>query len=359
MPQDLQLLGQRFPRVGERVGLVGTLVVRLAPRQGARARDPGGPSHVPTHVQHVWARAVAVGLRLGQREGALVQPRRRPRGFIAPCAAHLAPVGRRQRGPLGEQQDGRLAVHAVVDALQPPVPPPELLGQDVVVRARQRGLGGRVGPRADQQPLRARQRLERAKRVVAIAVRPPRDDHGGALDGVVGGTQRSELPVVVEALMREPRQHPRLVRLHAALPFLAPALPEDRGHGRQRVHGDHVGGVVHEVDGLHRAAEVVDVVRVAVVGGEDGDDGLQRGRPFHPELDRVEAAVGGAVHPHVPARPLPRGEPVDHGEHVGSLDGRILVLARRPRRSRCRAHRRGTPRSRTRPDARTPAGTTP
>ncbi len=93
-----------------------------------------------------------------------------------------------------------------------------------------------VGPRSDHQSCRAPELLERPQRVVAIAVGPPGDDHRRRLDPVVVGAERSEPPVVVEPLVLEPREHPRLGPAHAAFPLVAPPVSVDRRHRRQRVH---------------------------------------------------------------------------------------------------------------------------
>ncbi len=233
--------------------------------------------------------------------------------------------GAGQRRALRVEHDRRLAVHPVVDALQPAVPPLQVLGDQVVVRPGHGGVRRRMRPRAEDQPLRTGERLERAERVVAVAVGPSGDDHHRARDRLVGRAQRPELPVLVEALVLEPGEDPGLGLPHAPLPQVAPAVAVDRGHGRERVHRDHVRRVVDEVELLQRAAVVVDVVGVAIVRGEDRDDGLEGRRALHRDLDRVEPAVAGAVHPDVAGGPVLRGEPVDHRDHVGALDGRVLV----------------------------------
>ena len=180
-------------------------------------------------------------------------------------------------------------------------------------------------PRPEDQPLRARQALERAERVVAVPVGPAGDDHRGTRDRLVVDAERAMPPVVVEALVLEPREHPRLRALEAARPLLAPTLAVDRRRRGQRVARDHVARVVDLVELLHDAALEVHVVAEPVVGRVDRDDRLQCGRAFHRDLDAVEPGVGVAVHPDRTERPRPGREPVDHRGHVGAFDRRVLV----------------------------------
>ena len=86
---------------------------------------------------------------------------------------------------------------------------------------------------------------------------------------------------------------------------------------------------VDEVDRLQDPAHVVDVVRVAVVGGVDRDDRVQRGRALHRDLQRVEAAPRRAVHADLARAPVLRGEPGDDLADVGVLL-RVVLVERDP-----------------------------
>ncbi len=358
--EDVELVLERGPVVHERPDLVGSLVLRLTVREIAGAGDPPGPADVAARdLEGVGTVAGRCGGGLRELQRPLGQPLGRPRGLVAPFAPHLREVGLGLRRAAREHHDRRLPVDAVVDPLQPPVPPLELLGQDVDVRPRPRGVGRLVRPGPDDHALRAPQLLEGPQRVVRVPVGPAGDDHGGRLDRAVVLDQRSPLPVVVVALMLEPRHDPGLVRRHAPLPLVAPALAEVGRHRRQRVHRHHVRGVVDEVERLQRAAEVVHVVAVAVVGREDRDDRLQRRRPLHGGVDRVEARVRRAVHADGAAGPVLRREPADQRNEVGRAPRASTRRSTRPRWCRCRARRRGTRRIRARPGARSRAGTRP
>ncbi|MCX7347311.1 MAG: hypothetical protein NTU78_16540 [Alphaproteobacteria bacterium] len=60
----------------------------------------------------------------------------------------------------------------------------------------------------------------------------------------------------------------------------------------------------------------MDVVLVAVVGGTDGDDGLQCRGLACGHLQRVEAAPGDAEHAHLAGAPALPGDPGDDLQRV-------------------------------------------
>ena len=132
-------------------------------------------------------------------------------------------------------------------------------------------------------------------------------------------------PVLPVVLLLEPAEEPRLGALDAPPPLVAPAFSEHGRNGREDVARRHVDHPVDEVDRLEHAAHVVDVVRIAVVGRIDRDDGAQRGRALHRHLERVEAAPRGAVHADLPRAPVLLREPGDHLADVGLLLGVVLV----------------------------------
>ncbi len=325
--EDLEVLGERVPRVGEGQGLVGSLIARLPPRHPARARDPRGGADVAADREGVGSVAVgqAPGLGLVQGEGGDRQALGRPGRLEPPGSPDLRADRVRAGRALRVDDDRRLSIDAGVGSLQPAVPPAEHLRDQVDVRTWAARLDRAVGPGTDQDPSRASQLGERPQRDVRVPVRPAADDHRGGLDRPVVLPERPEPPVVVVALVVEPREQPGLGAGHSSLPLVSPPLAVDRRDRRQGVARDHVRGVVDDVELLHGAAEVVDVVAVAIVAGEDRDDRLERRGPLHRQLERVEPAVAGPEHPHRAARPLLGGEPLDHGEEVGALGGRVLV----------------------------------
>jgi hypothetical protein len=69
----------------------------------------------------------------------------------------------------------------------------------------------------------------------------------------------------------------------------------------------------------------MDVVGVAIVGGADGDDRLELGRPPSGDLKRVEAAPRLSDHPDRAGAPGLAGEPSDHLERVVLFLRQVLV----------------------------------
>ncbi len=224
-------------------------------------------------------------------------------------------------------------------AAQPAVPPGHHLAVQVDPRAGDRGRRVGVRPRPGQHPERHPGLAERgdgAERVVAVAVGPARHQHHRAGDPVVAvgagpGAHRPVPPVGAVTVLAQPGQHPRLVRLDAPQPLLAPAVAPHRGHGRQHAHRRHVVAVVDEVDQPQRAAAPVHVVGPPVVAGVDPAHRLQRRRPLAGELEGVEAGVRRAPHAHPAVAPGLVGQPGDHLDEVALLGLGVLVrgVARR------------------------------
>ena len=277
VPEDLEVLVLDRPVVDERETFVGSLIRRLSPRQVPRARDPRGRADVAAHRERV--RPVLAG-RARQHELGTIG--RRPGLLGAPATAVGREVGLRVRRPAGVDADGcdRLRFLAVA---QPTIEPGDHLGHEIELRTGDRSAGGEVGPRPDEQaPVRVQRRVG-AERVVAVAVGPATDDHGGGLDALVALPitvttalpQRPVPPVRTVPLLFQPAQQPRLRGVEALTPRGAPLGAGELGRGWQRVHRGHVDHVVDEVDRAQGAARVVDVVGVAVVARVDRDD---RGR---------------------------------------------------------------------------------
>ena len=92
-----------------------------------------------------------------------------------------------------------------------------------------------------------------------------------------------------------------------------------------RAQREHRRRPLEHVDREHAAADVVDVVRVAVVARAHRDHGLQGRRPARRHLQPVEAAPGDADHATRSAAPGLLGEPGDHLERVVLLLREVLV----------------------------------
>ena len=70
----------------------------------------------------------------------------------------------------------------------------------------------------------------------------------------------------------------------------------------------------------------MDIVAVAVVGGAQGDDGLERGWTQRRHLQGVEAAPGNAHHANRAAAPTLPGQPGDDFDRIKQLLLRVLVM---------------------------------
>ncbi len=330
MTHDLDLLGDR-PVVHERERLIRSLIPRHTERQRRRAPDRRRHTDVAADVEGI--PAVRGGLADGRpdrgRRGIepapiLGESSGRPRRLGSPSA----PVRVRIRLGIGpssnEDRDRWLDVDARV-AVEPPLPPVDHHRHVVDPRSGHRQPWAHVTPGTEEDLLRRSKMLERAERHVAVTVGMACDHERRRFDRRVVEEHRPVPPVVVFVLVLQPPQLPRIVRRDPPVPLLAPALPIHRRDGRESDQSHHVRGVVQEVDPAPRSAAVVDVVGVATVGRVDRDDRLQGRRAERGDLEGVEARVGGAVHPHVPVRPVLRGQPGDRLDVVLELARRVLV----------------------------------
>ena len=159
----------------------------------------------------------------------------------------------------------------------------------------------------------------------AIAVRPTGDDEGGHREAGEILANGTVLPEGVAALVLQPfLQEERLV-LQPLQPHRLPAFADDFGIGRAGLVGEHGGGP-GELGGKMRAVLVVDVVVVAIDGGGDGDDGLQRRRLQRGDLQAIEAAPGNAHHADRAVRPGLGGDPGDELAGIGEFKRRIFPV---------------------------------
>ena len=126
-------------------------------------------------------------------------------------------------------------------------------------------------------------------------------------------------------LLAEPLEEPDRRPVEPLAPLVEPALAAERRPGRQRVHPDHAHRVLAELADRHAAADVVDVVGVAVVRGVHRDDRPEVRRSELRDLDRGEPAVRDPPHPDVPVRPGLAGEPLDRLGPVLRLARGVLV----------------------------------
>ena len=303
--EDVERLLERFEREAHRARVLRTLVGRPValtavgtPRAGVGA---GRLSAADTYRELARQRQLT---RVDRRRGPLRlgHPAARPLGVVVGGRQHVLDPGA-QRG---------LVHDPGVDALEPVVPPAQALLEEADRRAGLAVLREGVRPGPDKALARAGQACHEAGHRIRVAVRPASDRVDGRLDLSVVLAHRSLAPVVVAALMPEPGLDVGRCPLHALEPGLPPALAHRRGIGRLRAQREHRRRPLEHVDGEHAAADVVHVVRVAVVTRAHRDHGLQGGRPARRDLQPVEAAPGDADHAHRSAAPGLLGEPGDH-----------------------------------------------
>ncbi len=152
--------------------------------------------------------------------------------------------------------------------------------------------------------------------------------HGedGGPDRPVVLADAAVLPVRVPGLVREPGVHERFHGLQAPQPRRPPLVADVLRVRRAAGEGEHGGAPGVHVDAEDRAAHVVHVVVVPVVGGADGDDRLQGFGREGGDLERVAAAPGDPEHADVPRAPGLLGQPVHDGDAVRQL-GRVVLVA--------------------------------
>ena len=127
-------------------------------------------------------------------------------------------------------------------------------------------------------------------------------------------------------LLAEPGVEPDRRPLEAVAPLVEPGVAAERRSRRERVHPDHAHGVLAQLADRDAAADVVDVVGVAVVAGVHRDDRPEMGRAELGDLDRREASVRDPPHPDVAVAPWLGRQPLDRVVAVLGLAGRVLVL---------------------------------
>ncbi len=219
----------------------------------------------------------------------------------------------------------RLVHDPRVDALQPVVPPADALLEEADARAGQGVVGERVRPRADEPLARNGEPFEKPWDGIRVAVHPAAHGVDRHVDGGVVLADGAVLPVRVAPLVPEPGLDPVVRAVEPPQPLLVPPVPVEARVGRPRVPNEHRGGPVEHVEGLDASAAVVDVVRIAVVGGAERHDRLEARRAERGELERVEATPGDPPHANASVAPRLRAEPGNHLEAVRVLLLRVLV----------------------------------
>jgi dipeptidyl aminopeptidase/acylaminoacyl peptidase len=153
---------------------------------------------------------------------------------------------------------------------------------------------------------------------------PDRVDRHGDRRRVLA--HRTLAPVVVAALVTEPRLDIGGRPRHPIHPRLAPAVADDGRVRRLGGEREHRRGPGQHVGRQHAAADLVHVIGVAVVARAHGDDRAQLRRAVRSDLQAVEAAPRDAEQPDPPGAPRLVGEPHEALEGVLLLPGQVLVV---------------------------------
>ena len=211
------------------------------------------------------------------------------------------------------KRGGRVSVHDVdavvglvhdagLDAFEVLVPPAQHLLQKPDAWPRCGEVRVLVGPRADDGFARAAQLLHQARHGVGVGVVPTAHDQDRGLNRARVFTHGAVPPIGVAVRVFEPLLNQKGLMLQTRQPHLAPTIPHDQGVGRSRRIGEHGRGPAHVLV-EQRAALVVDVVLVAVIGGAQRHDGGQGRRAQSRDLQGVEAAPRNAEHAHLARAP--------------------------------------------------------
>src|SRR6185437_4874038 len=193
--------------------------------------------------------------------------RRRPGVGADEPARPLVMRGRRSHRVLYPGAQHRLLHDAVVDPLQPVVPPAQRFLQEPDRGQRRGGLRPGVAPRPDQSLAGTAETLQQPRDGIGVAVLPAADGVNRGRDRRVVVDHRALFPVGVAALVLQPDLGQRLRCVDAAQPQTPPAIcAHHLGIRRLGVRQQHVGGPVQHVQTQYKPALVVHVVAVAVVG---------------------------------------------------------------------------------------------
>lgn len=256
---------------------------------------------------------------------AALDARRRPLVLGCPRAGVIGKIERLRPLLAGDPDAVERLIHdAGVLAGEPMPPPAQRFLQIADQRSGRATAGIGMRPRSDNAELRPRQMFEQARHEVRIAVFPAADGHDGAFDRRKILADRALPPVVVTALMREPHLRQRAGRRQPVQPHGAPGVADDLRIGRHRLLHQHEVRP-HLLLGEQRAAHVVNVVGITVVGGAVGDDRFQRRGPARRDLQRVEAAPGNAGHADIAVAPGLASEMADNLAGIFLLERQVLV----------------------------------
>ncbi len=329
--EDVERFTQRCARVGRAPGLVGAQVARQAVRRRASAPGERGAA-AGGRVVREWVHPGAARRlvpeaaleRYADRATAGHVPRREMKGVLDEASHRERRLG--LPGPVEQLRErfwrcvlapevcqAGLVHHPVVDALEPVVEEAHEFPEPIHGRARVGGIGELVDPVPDDRaPRCVHAPLLHPQDGVDVAVHPAPDVEDGRRDPPVVGRERAAPPVRPVPLLARPLEEPDRRRVQPFPPGGLPARARVPRPRRQRVHRHLAHRVLRQLADRRAATDVVDVVRVAVVGGVHRHDRAQVGRAERRDLDGGEAAVRDPPHPDVAIAPRLRGEPF-HG----------------------------------------------
>src|SRR5271154_3565517 len=129
-----------------------------------------------------------------------------------------------------------------------------------------------VCPWPDQTLAGHLQSLQKARDCILIAIGPTTDGIDRALDRCVILAYRSVLPIRITSLVLQPIFLEQRYVLQALQPHRSPAIADQRRIGRKAHQAEKEKGPLKSSGGEKRAAHVVRVVGVPIVGRTKGDD---------------------------------------------------------------------------------------
>src|SRR5262249_27662579 len=164
----------------------------------------------------------------------------------------------------------------------------------------------------DETLARYAQPLKQAWDCILIGIGPAADGIYRALDRRVILADRSVLPIGVTSLVLQPKFEEQRHVLEALQPHRPPAIADQHRVGREAHGAEKERAPLKSVGRKKRAAHVMHIVGIPVVGRADGYDGLECRRTPRRNLKSIEAAPGDSHHPDDAAAPGLRRQPTDH-----------------------------------------------
>ena len=214
--------------------------------------------------------------------------------------------------------------HAIVDTLEPVIPPALGFLQETDGRVGHRKVRVLVNPRPDHGFFRALEIFHQARYGILVRIAPTAHGVDRRLDRRIILTHRTMAPVVVARLVLQPGLGQQRHGVQTLLPQAFPAIADQQwiGHRCAEVeHGRRPAEVLHQ----QVATLVMDVIGITVIGGAQRDDRLQGFRLTRRHLQAVEAAPRDAHHSHVAVAPGLLAQPLDHFQRVILFLEQVLV----------------------------------